>query len=125
MEVLRIKELDYCDYALREGVLFGLLDQKLSSNIHNRTITSLMTRFNVDVEQVERVKTVAKQLFKQLKEPWQLSGKHYENLLYWAISLHEIGLDINPAGFHRHGRYIIENADLAGFNQEQVKRLLG
>ena len=123
MEVLRIKELDYCDYALREGVLFGLLDQKLSSNIHNRTITSLMTRFNVDVEQIERVKTVAKQLFKQLKEPWQLSGKHYENLLYWAISLHEIGLDINPAGFHRHGRYIIENADLAGFNQEQVQAL--
>ncbi|MGJ8692140.1 MAG: Ppx/GppA phosphatase family protein [Thalassotalea sp.] len=123
MEVFAIKELEYCDYALREGVLFDQLSQKLDHDIYQRTINSLITRFNIDVEHIERVSHIANDIFQQVKEAWSLSGKHYQNLLKWAVALHEIGLDINPSGYHRHGRYIIENADFAGFNQEQVQAL--
>ena len=123
MEVFAIKELQHCDYALREGVLFDQLEQKLNHDIYQRTITSLMVRFNVDVEHVERVNQTAEHIFKQVKEPWGLSGKHYQKLLNWAVALHEVGIDINSSGYHRHGRYIIENADFAGFNQEQVQAL--
>ena len=123
MEVLAIKELSHCAYALREGVLLSQLDMKLSSDIHQRTISSLMIRFNVEQEQSDRVMALADNLFQQVKDAWQLNGKHYKKLLAWAISLHEIGLDINPSGFHRHGKYIIENASLAGFNQEQTQAI--
>jgi exopolyphosphatase/guanosine-5'-triphosphate,3'-diphosphate pyrophosphatase len=34
--------------------------------------------------------------------------------------LHEIGLIVSHTGFHKHGAYLVENADLAGFtNREQ------
>lgn len=123
VEVFAIDELEYCDYSLREGVLFDQLEDKLHHNIRQRTINSLMARFNVDLEHVERVNQVAQNIFTQVKEPWELNNKHYQKLLTWAVSLHEIGLDINASGYHRHGKYIIENADFAGFNQEHVQAL--
>jgi exopolyphosphatase/guanosine-5'-triphosphate,3'-diphosphate pyrophosphatase len=33
--------------------------------------------------------------------------------------LHEVGLNINHSGMHRHSAYILQNSDLPGFNQEQ------
>ena len=39
------------------------------------------------------------------------------------MRLHEIGLDINPSGYHKHGAYILAHADLPGFNQEQQQAL--
>jgi hypothetical protein len=40
-------------------------------------------------------------------------------LLKWAVMLHEVGLNINHSGMHRHSAYILQNSDLPGFNQEQ------
>ncbi len=37
--------------------------------------------------------------------------------LDWAAELHEIGRDIAHSQYHKHGAYIIENGDLAGFSQ--------
>ncbi len=33
--------------------------------------------------------------------------------------LHEVWLNINHSGLHRHSAYILQNSDLPGFNQEQ------
>ncbi len=33
--------------------------------------------------------------------------------------LHEVGLNINHSGLHRHSAYILQHSDLPGFNQEQ------
>ena len=37
--------------------------------------------------------------------------------------MHEIGFDINSSNYHKHGEYILSQADLAGFNQEQQQAL--
>lgn len=118
-EVFNIKSLDFCDYSLREGVLFEQLEEKLNADVHQRTTNSLIARFNIDSAQIDRVSSLAISLFSQVKTDWKLS-KNYQTLLQWAAQLHEIGIDINPSGFHKHGRYIIENTDLPGFNQEQT-----
>lgn len=122
-QTFEIVELDYCDYSLREGVLFEAFEQRLNSDIHQRTIASLVSRFNIDVEQVQRVSSLASTLFDSVSEDWQLTEKPYKDLLMWAIQLHEIGFDINASGFHKHGKYIIENSDLPGFNQEQTQAI--
>ncbi len=36
-----------------------------------------------------------------------------------VATLHEVGLNINHSGLHRHSAYILQNSDLPGFNQEQ------
>jgi len=133
MEVLSIKELHYCSYALREGVLYEQLEQlSLTSpelnefansqkkvDIHQRTVTSLIERFSIDSEQATDVKKLALSLYRKCAQEWKIDDKHYKNLLSWSAQLHEIGININPSSYHKHGQYIIEQADLAGFNQEQ------
>ena len=46
----------------------------------------------------------------------------------WAARLHEIGLDVAHNGYHRHGAYLLENADMPGFAREEqqlLARLVG
>lgn len=137
MEALDIDKIDYSSYALREGVLYEQLSEMSSDlsselpseqtiipfDIRQKTINSLMDRFSVDVEQAEEVKQLAIALYQACANTWNINEKRYKNLLIWAALLHEIGIDINPSSYHKHGQYIIENSDLAGFNQEQQQAL--
>jgi exopolyphosphatase/guanosine-5'-triphosphate,3'-diphosphate pyrophosphatase len=34
--------------------------------------------------------------------------------------LHEVGLNINHSGMHRHSAYILQNSDLPGFKEQQM-----
>ena len=123
VEMLSIKDVDYCDYSLREGVLNEQLDALQYADIRDRTINSLATRFNVEEQQVDKVSEVANKLFNAALVPWKLKKKTYRQLLNWAIKIHEIGYDINPSAYHKHSRYIALNADLAGFTLEQQQAL--
>ncbi|MEI6893969.1 MAG: exopolyphosphatase [Colwellia sp.] len=122
-ETFEISTLEYCDYALREGVIFEAFARHLNSDIHQRTMSSLITRFNIDLEQNKRVSALAAVMFDSISHDWKLAEKPYKDILMWAIQLHEIGFGINSSGFHKHGKYIIENSDLPGFNQEQTQAI--
>jgi exopolyphosphatase/guanosine-5'-triphosphate,3'-diphosphate pyrophosphatase len=37
--------------------------------------------------------------------------------------LHEIGMCVSHSDYHRHGAYLVSNADAAGFSQSQQARL--
>ncbi len=123
MDRLEICEIEYCQYALREGVLFEQLENLKHNNVRQRTIANLIERFNIDSLHASHVSGIATRMFSQLSQAWQLVDAIYQELLQSAIQLHEIGLDINASGYHQHGQYILEQADLAGFNQEQQKAL--
>jgi exopolyphosphatase/guanosine-5'-triphosphate,3'-diphosphate pyrophosphatase len=43
--------------------------------------------------------------------------------LEWAGQLHEIGFQISHSDYHKHGAYILENADIAGFAMPESHRL--
>lgn len=123
MKMLSINEINFSAYALREGVLSEQLNFVHLGDVRQRAVNSLAQRFTVDAEQAENVSKLAHRLFLCCSSSWNLSGDNYLNLLLWASQLHELGVDINPSGYHKHGQYIIEHADLAGFNQEQQEAL--
>ena len=133
MEALKIKQFTHCQYALREGVLFEQLDNTdtntdiqhptYKNNVRNRTTSSLIKRFNIDENYTATVINQVETLFNQVKTVWELKQPIYQELLYTTIKLHELGLDINPSGYQKHGQYIITHADLPGFNQEQQQAL--
>jgi exopolyphosphatase/guanosine-5'-triphosphate,3'-diphosphate pyrophosphatase len=127
MECLNINELDYCQYALREGVLYeqleNLLHGQLTNNIRQRSVNNLARRFNVDQIQVSMIQKLLKTWLKQVEKKWLLFSPIYTELLMFAVQLHELGFDINPSGYHKHGQYILTHSDLAGFNQEQQQAL--
>lgn len=123
MESLQINIIDFCQYSLREGVLYEQFNILKKINVRQRTIDSLIERFNVDAGQALQVTQHCQQWFEKIKSQWQLEQPIYSELLIAAAKLHEIGFDINASGYHKHGHYILSHADLAGFNQEQQKAL--
>src|SRR4029077_4756991 len=44
-------------------------------------------------------------------------------LVEWAGRLHEVGMSISHDGFHKHGAYILQNADMPGFSAGEQGRL--
>ena len=62
-------------------------------------------------------------MLEQCAEQWQLTSPLAEQGLVWSARLHEIGLDISHDGFHRHGAYIAEWADMPGFPRAEQRLL--
>jgi exopolyphosphatase/guanosine-5'-triphosphate,3'-diphosphate pyrophosphatase len=118
---LRIKELDFSDGALREGLLYEMEDRLQFDDIRLRTTETLAEKYSVDLEHAAHVKGVAKELFNQISEPEKLNQKQQQlaELLEWSALLHEVGQSINFQSFHKHSAYILTHTNMAGFNSEQ------
>ncbi|KXW56174.1 exopolyphosphatase [Ferrovum sp. PN-J185] len=115
---LAITEMVTTDCGLREGVLYEMLGRiEHQEDIRVTTVNEFAQRYHTDSAQALRVKQLALKLFKQLvdKENYQ----RYALYLGWAAQLHEIGLSIAHAGYHRHAAYIIDNADMPGFSKQE------
>ena len=123
LHVLNIERLHISDGALREGLLYDLLGRLQHEDARERTVTAMMSRYQVDVQQAERVAATAADLYSQCKEQWGFSSKIAGNVLDWAARLHEIGLDISHDGYQRHGAYIAEYADMPGFPRAEQRFL--
>ncbi len=117
-EALQIGKMQVSDGALREGLLYDRLGRIQSEDIRLETITHTQERFGISREHARRVSKTAQQLFSFVEEGWQLQLEHAE-VLHWASSLHEIGLAVSHSGFHKHGAYLLDNADLPGFSFEE------
>ncbi|MDX3774088.1 exopolyphosphatase [Chromatiaceae bacterium AAb-1] len=121
-QMLQIDQMVYADAALREGVLYEMTDRLQHMDIREHTIKSLIRRYDIDQPQAERVHTTALHLLSQVQPQWQLSSEE-SDLLGWAATVYEIGLHINSSGVQKHSAYILQNANLPGFNQEQQQLL--
>jgi exopolyphosphatase / guanosine-5'-triphosphate,3'-diphosphate pyrophosphatase len=116
---LEIDEMRVADGAMREGVLYDLMGRFTSVDARERTVSSMQKRYQVDLAQAARVEATAVTLHRQLKDRWQLEDPLAEQALRWAARLHEIGLDVAHSGYHRHGAYLLQNADMPGFSREE------
>ncbi len=116
---LGIKQMTVSDGALREGLIHDLLGRIYNRDIRSETVQTLATHYHTDKNHAARIKQTAKYMLKQLDI--SRTQQDYENIkqfLGWAADLHEIGRDIAHSQYHKHGAYIIENGDLAGFSQQ-------
>ncbi len=123
VDMLKIKKLNYCDYALREGVLYEQFELSQYEDVRTTAVLSLTTRFNSEIEQAEKVLELAETFYQEIKKDWKLHKDIYHTLMQGAVFLHEIGFDINPSSYHKHSQYIVANADLPGFTLEQQQAL--
>ncbi|GAA3943660.1 exopolyphosphatase [Litoribacillus peritrichatus] len=119
---LGIEEMAYSDGALREGVLYDVLGRLSHEDVRERTVLALMERFHVPQEQAVVCEQTAMSLFDQLQQDWNLLPQDRE-LLNWAACLCEVGRCIAHSQFHKHGAYLIEQSDLAGFSTNEQREL--
>lgn len=117
-DALSLTQMHHSEGALREGVLNDLLGRHQHEDVRERTLSALMDRCHVDREQAARVEAKALLALDQVAEDWQLQEEWHRELLSWAAKVHEIGLDIAHYHYHKHGAYLIEHSDLAGFSRQ-------
>ncbi len=125
---LGIEQLRMAEGALRDGLLHDMVGRLTDEDPRARTVSSMERRYHVDVAQAARVEATALSFLAQVAEHWELDDPHAELALKWAARLHEIGLDVAHSGYHRHGAYLLENADMPGFAREEqllLARLVG
>lgn len=116
---LGIEQLRMAEGALRDGLLYDMVGRLTDEDPRERTVNSMQRRYHVDIAQAARVEATALGFLEQVAEKWDLADEQAELMLKWAARLHEIGLDVAHSGYHRHGAYLLENADMPGFAREE------
>jgi exopolyphosphatase / guanosine-5'-triphosphate,3'-diphosphate pyrophosphatase len=120
--VLDIKDMRIAEGAMREGLLYDMLGRYQREDSRELTVRAMQQRYHVDLEQAERVESTVSNFLEQT-QAWRLEEPLAHLALKWAAQLHEIGLDVSHSGYHRHGAYLLENADMPGFPREEQRLL--
>jgi exopolyphosphatase/guanosine-5'-triphosphate,3'-diphosphate pyrophosphatase len=120
---LDIKEMRIAEGAMREGLLYDMLGRYRREDARELTVRAMQQRYHVDIAQAERVEATVRNFLEQTRAPWKLEEPLAHLALKWAARLHEIGLDVSHSGYHRHGAYLLENADMPGFPREEQRLL--
>ena len=124
-DLLDIEAMQVAQGALRHGALYDLLDREHEqTDLRSTSVKRLASRFNIDPTQAQRVSKVARHLFRQMSSDVSpAESDRYLRKLGWAAQLHEIGSAISHSDYHKHGAYILDNADAAGFTMPELHRL--
>lgn len=122
-ELLEIDSMTLAGGALREGLVYEMVDELKQDDIRARTITSVQSRYQIDISYGEQVAALASKLLGQCQSEW-ISEEQGHVLLDTAAKLHEIGLTIDFKKGGEHSAYLLQSLDLPGFTRAQ-KHLLG
>lgn len=120
---LRIPHMKVADGALREGLLYDLLGRINHEDVRARTVAAMASRYHVDQEHAATIRQTLSGFLNQIGSVDSIDREVAAQWLDWAAELHEIGLDIAHSQYHKHGAYIIENADLPGFSRQDQQLL--
>jgi len=116
---LKIEQMRVSDQGMREGLLYDLVGRITHQDVRDATVESAMAKWGVDIEQAKRVASTAEQLCDQICEHWSSDLGQMKPLLKWAAMLHEIGLQVSHNNYHKHGSYLLTNADMQGFSRQE------
>ncbi|OYY92561.1 MAG: exopolyphosphatase [Hydrogenophilales bacterium 28-61-23] len=122
-EELGIETMNVAQGAMREGILWDLLGRVHDSDMRDVTVSQFQNRYRVDGKQAQRVAELALLLAHQIAPGLDALTEDALRALLWAALLHEVGISIAHSGFHKHGAYILENADMPGFSRRDQIRL--
>jgi exopolyphosphatase/guanosine-5'-triphosphate,3'-diphosphate pyrophosphatase len=114
---LSIREMTVAEGALRQGVLWDLLGRVHHRDIREVTVEQFVRRYHVDLQQSHRVGALSQTFLRSLDDRGELAAQGA--FLEWAVRLHEIGMSISQAAYHKHSAYILAYADMPGFSRQE------
>ncbi|MEN3331114.1 MAG: exopolyphosphatase / guanosine-5-triphosphate,3-diphosphate pyrophosphatase [Blastocatellia bacterium] len=141
-------EIASCDWALREGVILNFLRNRAaqkrgqkraqtasvtavtqleslavvdesSLDVRTRSVLSVARRYGYDAPHSHHVAHLSARIFDDTREHHQL-GDDDKKLLLYAALLHDLGYHIAHNNHHRHGLYLIKNAEMPGFTGSEI-----
>jgi exopolyphosphatase/guanosine-5'-triphosphate,3'-diphosphate pyrophosphatase len=130
MRLLRVSEFEYCDMAMREGIIIDhiaghrahLLARAAWPDPRSRSVVQLAERCGYAKAHAEQVARLGLMIFDQLRPLHGLDDGH-RDLLRFACLLHDVGYLISSNGHHKHSYYLIRNGRLQGFTEQEVEVL--
>ncbi|MBN2299217.1 MAG: Ppx/GppA family phosphatase [Deltaproteobacteria bacterium] len=123
---LRIKEICISNRELRDGLLVNYLyrsEHPLMDelSVRQRSVLKLGRRCSFDEQHANNVARLSLSLFDSAYETGlHKQGQIKRELLYYAAQLHDIGTFISYTNHHSNSAHFIRNADLLGFNQDEL-----
>ena len=104
---------------LREGMVWKALARggmalPVLADRRKASVEALCAKLDPDPGHSRHVARLADQLFHDCMPFFELGDPERE-LLAYASRLHDVGLSVAEKGHHKHGAYLIQNANLAGF----------
>ena len=118
-KTLNIEQMQVSDQSMREGLLYDLVGRITHQDVRDATVEAAMSLWGVDVEQAQRITNTVETLCHSACEQWSVDVEQLAPLLKWASMLHEIGLQVSHNNYHKHGAYILQNADMQGFSRQE------
>lgn len=125
-QLLGIEHMQVSPGALREGLILDMLGRVHHTlDVRENSIQSLLASSRIDTAQAQRVAQCSESLFDQAQPIWKLHHPtlSLKLLLRWSALTHEVGYFISTRRYRHHTAYILENADLAGFSQQEQQLL--
>ena len=118
-KTLGIQQMTVSDGALREGLVHDLLGRIYDDDVRSQTSKMIAARYHTDQAHSDQLKETLRYMVEQLGgHPCFADNPVILMFLEWAAELHEIGFEIAHSQYHKHGAYIIENGDFAGFSRQ-------
>jgi exopolyphosphatase/guanosine-5'-triphosphate,3'-diphosphate pyrophosphatase len=125
LEMTELDGIETTEAGLREGLFLGrtLLahqPEPLLDDVRAAAVRNLAIQYESDLQHVEHVSRLALEMFDSLSEQELLEPRTGERELLWAASmLHDVGMTIAYDDHHKHSRYLIESAELPGFDPRE------
>ena len=120
MSELSVARIDPVGGALRLGVLYDLFGRTIAQDIRGVTVERFVERYRIDRDHADRVANLAVGLYRHAVDG---ADPTQAQLLEWAALLHETGMSVSHIGFHKHGAYILQHADMPGFSAGEQAHL--
>jgi exopolyphosphatase/guanosine-5'-triphosphate,3'-diphosphate pyrophosphatase len=127
LEELPVGRLRISSHALREGMVVYFIEENYKrlrrlapfADVRRRSVYEIGFRFQWEEVHCEHVAGLALTLYDAIRPI--LTGPPVDReLLEYGALLHDVGYHINHSEHHIHSQYLIENADVRGFQPEEV-----
>ena len=124
LEVGGFDGIEATEAGLREGVFLArtLLDgaEPLFEDVREAAVRNLAIQYESDITHVEHVAKLSLQMLDSLvARRADRAGRGERELLWAASMLHDVGMTISYDDHHKHSRYLIESAELPGFDPRE------
>lgn len=118
-ESFHIEEMTLAGGALREGLVYEMVEGLRQDDIRARTLRSVQRRYQIDQSYAQQVADLASKLLLQCGGNEWVEETQAEMLLCSAAQLHEIGLSIDFKKGGEHSAYLLQHLDLPGYTRAQ------
>lgn len=114
--------------AMREGIILRYIKREMQDlkllerypDTRTRSVYELLRKCNWHEEHSSQVTRLALRIFEDTRAVHGCDD-HDRQLLEFASLMHDIGYHISHRKHHKHALYLILNADLKGFTQEEIE----